>query len=114
MGGVLRISAPVVEKEADVVGLKNFDQPLVLRAVLVDRCELIATRSECGTWGVFERGDRGFGLNTGIDQIFGQGTDNTVATCIYRTDILRMFARSLQHPAGRSVDHRGNAARLGV
>jgi hypothetical protein len=47
--------------------MKNFDQAFVLRAVLVDRRELVATGPERSTWGVFESGDRGFGLNAGID-----------------------------------------------
>jgi hypothetical protein len=36
MGCVLRVPAPIVKKEANVVSLKNFDQPFVLRAVLID------------------------------------------------------------------------------
>jgi hypothetical protein len=46
---------------------KYFDQAFVLRAVLVNRTELVATGSERGTRGVFERGDHGFGLDARID-----------------------------------------------
>ena len=46
---------------------KNFDQALVLGVVLVNRPELVATGPERGTRGVFERGNRGFGLDAGID-----------------------------------------------
>src|SRR5262245_43798912 len=64
---VLRISAAIVEKETNVMCLENLDQPFVLRALLVNRSELVTAGSERGTWRVFERGDRGFGFNAGVD-----------------------------------------------
>jgi hypothetical protein len=36
MGRVLGVPAAIVKKEANIVGLKNFDQPFVLCAVLVN------------------------------------------------------------------------------
>ena len=114
MGGVLGIAAAVVEKEPDVMRLKNFDQAVVLRPMLANRRELVATGPERGTRGVFERGDRGFGLDAGIDQVFSQGADDAVAPGIDLADLLRMPARSLQDAASRHVDHRGDPARLGV
>ena len=56
-----------VEKEANVVRLKNLDQALVLHAVLGHRRELVTTGPERGTGGMFEGGDRGIGFNTGVD-----------------------------------------------
>src|SRR6478752_6826884 len=53
------LEMPALLTEADVMCTKYFDQAFVLRAVLVNRTELVATGPECGTRGVFERGDRG-------------------------------------------------------
>src|SRR5262245_12176320 len=93
---------------------KHFDQAFVLRAVLANRPELVATGPERGTRGVFERGDRGFGFKAGIDEVFSQGADDSVASGKDLADLLRMLTRRLQHATGRGVDHRGDPARLGV
>jgi len=47
--------------------LKNFNQALVLRAVLVYRRKPVTTGSERGTGGMFEGGDRSVRFNTGVD-----------------------------------------------
>jgi len=47
--------------------LKNLDQAFVLREMLFYRRELVTTGPERGAGGMLERGDRGFGFNTGID-----------------------------------------------
>src|SRR5215831_2928241 len=93
---------------------KDFDQAFVLRPVLVHGPELVPTRSERRTWGVFECRDGRFRLGTGIDQIFGQSADDAVAAGVDLTDLVRMLARSLQHATRRGVDHRGNTTRLCV
>src|SRR5262249_34495813 len=90
------------------------DQAFVLRPVLVHRPELVPTRPERRTGGVFECGDRRFRLDTGIDQIFGQSADDAVAAGVDLTDLVRMLASSLQHATRRGVDHRADAARLCV
>src|SRR3954471_23025172 len=94
--------------------MKNFDQTLVLRAVFLDRRQLVATRSECCTRGMFQRGDRGFGLFARVDQIFSQGADDAVAPGINLANPLRILARGLQYATGGRVDHRTDPARLGV
>jgi hypothetical protein len=48
-----------------------------------------------------ERGDRGLGLDAGIDQIFGQGAKDAVVTGVDLGNEVRMPARSLQYTAGR-------------
>src|SRR5258706_7326698 len=93
---------------------KHFDQALVLHAVLVNRPELVATGSERGTRGMFERGDRGVRLNASIDQIFSQRADDAIAPGIYLANLLWMLACSLQKTTGGSVDNCANAARLGI
>jgi hypothetical protein len=42
----LRVALTIVEKEADVTRTEDFDQAFVLRAVLVNRTELVATEPE--------------------------------------------------------------------
>src|SRR4029078_2030678 len=97
-----------------VMRLKNFDQAVVLRPMLANRRELVAARPERGTGSVLERGDRGVGLEAGIDQVFGQGADDAVAPGIDLADLLRMPAGSLQDAASPHVDPRADPARLGV
>jgi hypothetical protein len=58
---------------------------------------------------MFERGDRGL-TKAGIDQIFGQGADDTVASCVNLANLARMLARSFNTP--QEADNRANTARL--
>ena len=67
IGRILRVPATVVEKEANVMRSKNFNQALVLRAMLVYRGKLVTTGPERCTGRMFEGGDRGLGFTTGID-----------------------------------------------
>src|SRR6476660_5182636 len=103
VGRVLRVSTAVVEKESNVMSFENLDQALVLRPVLLNRSELVPTGPERSTWRMSERSDRGFGVQTRIDQIFSQRADDAVAAGIHLTNLLRTLARSLQHAAGRGV-----------
>jgi hypothetical protein len=50
--------------------------------VFVNRPKLVAAGPKGSTRGVFQRGDRGFGLRAGIDQIFSQSTNDTIAASI--------------------------------
>ena len=93
---------------------KHFDQAFILRTVLANRLELVATGAERGARGVFEGGDRRIGLDARVDQIFGQGADNAIAPRINLTDLVRMLSCSLQHATGRGVDHGSDPARLCV
>ena len=51
MGRVLRIATSIVEKEADIMRTKYFDQAFVLRAVLVNGRKSVSTGPERGSWG---------------------------------------------------------------
>src|SRR5262249_28865039 len=62
----------------------------------------------------FERGDRGFRFEAGVDQVLGQGADDAVASGVDLADHIRMPARSFQDAAGGGVDHGADTARLGV
>ena len=93
---------------------KHFDHAFVLGAVVEKRSELVAAGTERGTRGVFKRSDGGIGFETRIDQVLGQDADDAIPPGIDLADHLRMAARGLQHAAGRSVDHRGDSARLGI
>src|SRR4051812_28049204 len=114
MGGILGIAAAVVEKEANIVCSKHLDQPFVLPSMLLKRAELVAAGSEGCPRGVLERSDRGLGLGTCVDEVFGQRAENTISPGINLADLPRMTAGGLQHAAGRSVDYRGDTARLGI
>src|SRR6516162_9059707 len=114
MGCVLGVAASVVEEEADVMSPEHIDHALVLGTVLENGPELVAAGTERGTRGVFKRSNVSIGFETGIDQVLCQDADDAVPSGIDLADLIRMPARSLQHAAGRGVDHRGYAARLGI
>ena len=61
-----------------------------------------------------QRGDVGIRFGRGIDEIFGEGTDDAVTTGVDLADALWVFTCCLDQAAGRSVNDRGNPARLGV
>src|SRR4051794_35703108 len=82
--------------------------------MLLDRAELVAAGSKGCSRGVLERGDRGLGLDTGVDEVFGQCAEDAIAPSINLADLPGMTAGGLQHAAGRSGDYRGNTARLGI
>ncbi len=63
---------------------------------------------------MFERGDRGRGIDAGINQIFGQGADDAIAPRIDLANFTRVFARGFQDATSRGVDHGGDTARLGI
>ena len=56
--GVGRVVAAVVEEVADVVRAEHLDQPLVLRAILLEALELVAARAERARRRVLQRRDR--------------------------------------------------------
>ena len=58
--------------------------------------------------------DRARRLLAGVDQVFGERTDDAVATSIDLADAVAMATRSLDDCASRDVDDGGHAAGLGV
>ncbi len=114
MGGVHRVVAAVIEEVADVMCLKHLDQAFVFRPVFLDALELVTRGAECTARRVAQRGDRAGPLLAGIDHVLGERADDAVAAGIDVGDLRAMFARGLDDPAGRGVDHGGDAAGLGV
>ena len=112
--GVGGIVAAVVEKVADVVRTEHVDQPLVLRAVLVEPLQLVSARAERAGRGVLQRGDRGRRLAAGVDEILGQRADDAVAPGIDLADLCTVQTRGLDDPGSARIDDRGHAAGLRV
>ena len=112
--GVHRVVAAVVEEVADVVGLEDLDQPLVLGAVLVEALELEARRAESAGGRVLEALDRRLVLLRAVDEVLMQRADDAVAAGVDLADVLRIPGRGLDDPRRRGVDDGGDAARLGV
>src|SRR5690625_7615422 len=83
---IRRITAAVVKEVADIVGLENLDQTLVLCPVFLQPLEFVARRAESATRCV-SQGGNGFGVfGGGVDQVFGQRTHNAIAHGIARAD----------------------------
>src|SRR5579883_1631817 len=112
--GIHRVVATVVEEIADVVRAEDLDQPLVLRAVLVDPLQLEAGRPEGAGRGVLEPADDGGTLAAEVDQILRQGADDAVASGVDLADVARPAHCGLDDPAGRGVDDGGDTAGLGI
>ena len=78
---------------------KHFDQAFILRTVLANRLELVATGPERGARAVLEGGDRRIGLDARVDQVFGQGADNAMRSGrIEARTGLRMMPTSPRSP----------------
>ena len=112
--GIRGIAAAIVEKIADVVRLEDRYQAFVLRTAFVDALELVAAGSECPGGRVPQCRYGGRRFLAGIDQVFGQRPDDTVATRIDFADVVFALACSFDHAAGGSIDHGGDTAGLGI
>ena len=114
VGGILRITAAVVEEVTDVVGAEHFQQALIFGAVLVQPLEFVTTRTKRAGRRVAQGRDIGVGLLRCVDEVFSQRANDAVASGIDRADAIAVLARGLDDATGRSVDHGGHAARLRV
>ena len=112
--GVGRVAAAVVEKIADVVRFEDVNQAFVLDLVGFQRLKLEAARAERTRWCLAQGGDAAGGFFAGVDQVFGQRTDDAVATGVDLADFVFVQPCGFNHAAGRGVDDRGDATGLGV
>ena len=85
------------------MGAENFDQPLVLGAVLFQSLELEACGAECAGRRVAQATDRGPRFRTRIDQVFGQRADNAVAARIDLAYVPAMPGRGFYHAAAEAL-----------
>ena len=114
VGGVHRVVAAVVEEIADVVRPEDLDKALILGPVFLDAPELVTCRPESTTGRMPQRCNRARALLVGIDHVLGQRADDAVATGIDVGDLVPVFPRGFDHPAGGGVDDGGYASRLRV
>jgi hypothetical protein len=96
VAGVGRIAAAVVEEVADVVGLEDFDQALVFALVGFQALQLEAAGTEGARGGGAQGGDGGVAFLAGVDQVFGQGADDAIATGVDLADDVGMLAGGLR------------------
>ncbi len=108
-GRIHGIVAAVVEEIADIVGLEDFDQAFVLRPVLFEAFQLVATGPEGTTRRLAQAGNIGVGFEAGVDQVFGQGTNDAIAPGIHFPDFLGMPACFLNQATRRRIDDGGYA-----
>ena len=74
---------------------EHLDQPLVLRAVLVEALQLVAARAERAGRRVLQRGDRRAPIPAGVDQVLGQRADDAVAAGVDLADLRRVCLRAV-------------------
>jgi hypothetical protein len=114
VAGVGRVAAAVIEEVADIVGLEDLDEPVVLALVGLQALELVAAGAEAAGGRMAQGGDVCGGLLAGVDQVLGQGADNAVAAGIDVGDLVRMLAGRLNDAAGGGIDYGGDATGLGI
>ncbi len=96
------------------MSLKDFDQTLILGAVLFQALELVAAGAE-GTGGRVLEGGNGLGaFFTGVDQFFAQGTDDAVVASVDLANVFLVLASGFDHTAGAGINNSGDTARLSV
>ncbi len=110
VGGVLGVAAAVVEEVADVVGLEDLDQALVLGAVLLQALELVACRAERPRRGVAQRGDGLGRLLAGVDELLVECPEDARLAGVDGADGVRVGARGLDDATGGGVDDGGHTA----
>src|ERR671912_677065 len=93
---------------------KDFDEPLVFRAVLVEPLELEARRAERAARRVLQSSYSCGTLAAHIDEILGERADDPVPAGIDFGDVPRFTQRGFDHAAGRCIDYGGDSAGLGV
>ena len=114
VAGIGGVPATVIEEIADVVGLEDLDQALVLALVGLQALELVAAGAEATGGGMTQGGDGRGRLLTGVDQILGKGADDAVAAGIDVGDLVGMLTGGLDDAAGGGIDHGGDATGLGI
>jgi hypothetical protein len=96
------------------MGLEDLDETLVLGAILLQPLELVTAGPE-STGGRMPQGsDRRIGFLAGIYQILGQGADDAVTAGIDSADAIPVLSGGFNQSAGAGIDHRGDAAGLGI
>src|SRR5262245_54021398 len=93
--GVCRVAATVVKEIPDMVCLEDRQQPVILHTAFREAFQLVARGTERTRRSVLEPRDGGGRFLTGVDELFGQGTDDAMAAGVYLTNLFLMLACGL-------------------
>ena len=114
VGRIGGITATIVEEVADVVSLEDFDQALVLSAVLFQTLQLVTTGPKGTRRCVAQRRNGLVAFQAGVDEILGQGPDDSVAARIHPGDGVGVPARRLDDGCRGGIDYGGDTAGLRI
>jgi hypothetical protein len=92
VAGIRRVAAAVVEEVADVVGLEDLDQALVLALVGLQALQLVAAGAEAAA-GVWRSAAMPRRTPAGVDQVLGERADDAVAPGVDVCDLIGVLAR---------------------
>ncbi len=96
------------------MGAKHLHQAQVFGLVLGEAFQFVATGAE-GTGGGVAQGCNGFcRLLASVDQVLPQSADDAIETGVDFADLVLVLACCLDDATGAGVDHRCDAAGLGV
>src|SRR5690606_31126792 len=100
VGGILGITAAVVEKVAYVVGSEHFNQAFVFALVLGNILELVSAGAESPARRVDQGLDGVVRFQAGVNQLFFQRADDAITAGIDLADLVRVFTCGLDNTAG--------------
>ena len=112
--GIGRVTTAVVEEVTDVVCCEDLDEAVILTLVGLQALHLVAAGAEGAGWCLAQCGDGARRFLAGIDQVFFQGTDDSVAAGKDLANLVLVFARRLDNAAGGCIDYSGHTAGLCV
>ncbi len=92
------------------MGLEYFNQPLIFSAVGFQALQLVTAGAEGAGRRVAQGGDVLGRLQAGIDQLFGQRTDDAVTAGVHLADLVRVLTGCFDYAGCGGVDDGGNAA----
>lgn len=114
VGGVLRVVAPRVKEEADVMRLENLEQPLHVpggRLRFLFEINLVTACAQRRAGGVLEAFDRGGFFPPQINQLFLEDAENSIQTAVNPLNA-GMRAGFLNDARQAGVDDRRRTSRL--
>src|SRR4030067_654473 len=88
--------------------------PVIFARVAPQALAFVGHGADRAARGMAQGGDRPDGILAGVDQVFGERTDDAVAAGVYRADFFLVLACGLDNAGGRGIDDGGHAAGLGV
>ena len=94
--------------------LKDFDEALVLGAILINAFQFVARGAKCTGRGVAQCLDSLRAFLARVDQVLGERADDTVATGVELSNVLLVLAAGFNDAGRRGINDGSDAAGLSI